>query len=65
MKKFISLFFVLFIIAAGMVMAQNSVSAYTTLEEPLAKELFEQFERETGVRVNFVRLSGGEAVARI
>jgi iron(III) transport system substrate-binding protein len=64
MKKIVSLLVVLLAVA-GMVMAQNSVSAYTTLEEPLAKELFEQFERETGIRVNFVRLSGGEAVARI
>jgi iron(III) transport system substrate-binding protein len=64
MKKIVSLLVVLLVVA-GMVMAQNSLSAYTTLEEPLAKELFEQFERETGVRVNFVRLSGGEAVARI
>jgi iron(III) transport system substrate-binding protein len=64
MKKIVSLLVVLLAVA-GMVMAQNSLSAYTTLEEPLAKELFEQFERETGIRVNFVRLSGGEAVARI
>ena len=64
MKRFISVIFVL-LLAAGMVMAQNSVSAYTTLEEPLAKALFELFEKETGIRVNFVRLSGGEAVARM
>ena len=64
MKKLISLLFVLFI-AVGMVVAQTPLSAYTTLEEPLAKELFELFEKETGIRVNFVRLSGGEAVARI
>jgi len=51
--------------AAGIVAAQTTLSAYTTLEEPLARELFEQFERETGIRVNFVRLSGGEAVARM
>jgi iron(III) transport system substrate-binding protein len=48
-----------------MAWAQNSVSAYTTLEEPLAKALFEQFQKETGITVNFVRLSGGEAVARM
>jgi len=64
MKKLVAILFVFFI-AAGMVMAQNTLSAYTTLEEPLAKELFELFEKETGIRVNFVRLSGGEAVARI
>ena len=64
MKRFISVLFVL-LIAAGMVMAQNSISAYTTLEEPLAKALFELYTKETGIRVNFVRLSGGEAVARM
>jgi len=43
----------------------GTVSAYTTLEEPLAAALFELFEKETGIKVNFVRLSGGEAVARL
>jgi iron(III) transport system substrate-binding protein len=64
MKRFITLFFSLFL-GAGILAAQNSVSAYTTLEEPLAKALFEQFRKETGITVNFVRLSGGEAVARM
>ncbi|MGD1833874.1 MAG: ABC transporter substrate-binding protein [Sphaerochaetaceae bacterium] len=45
--------------------AGESVSAYTTLEEPLAAALFAMFEEETGIKVNFVRLSGGEAVARL
>jgi iron(III) transport system substrate-binding protein len=31
----------------------------------LAKALFTQFQQETGINVNFVRLSGGEAVARM
>jgi iron(III) transport system substrate-binding protein len=31
----------------------------------LAKALFEQFQKETGITVNFVRLSGGEAIARM
>ncbi|NCB00643.1 MAG: ABC transporter substrate-binding protein [Spirochaetia bacterium] len=43
----------------------GSVGAYTTLEEPLAAALFAMFEQETGIKVNFVRLSGGEAVARL
>jgi iron(III) transport system substrate-binding protein len=64
MKRITMSLFVLFL-AAGMAMAQNSVSAYTTLEEPLAKALFEQFQKETNITVNFVRLSGGEAVARM
>ena len=51
--------------SSGAASTPATLSAYTTLEEPLAKELFEQFEKETGIKVNFVRLSGGEAVARI
>ncbi|MDR2485572.1 MAG: ABC transporter substrate-binding protein [Treponema sp.] len=64
MKRLIAVCFFLFL-AVGIASAQNSVSAYTTLEEPLAKALFEQFQRETAVTVSFVRLSGGEAVARM
>ncbi len=45
--------------------AAGSVNAYTTLEEPLAAKLFQLFEAETGIKVNFVRLSGGETVARL
>ncbi len=51
--------------AAAPVMASGSVNAYTTLEEPLAAKLFQLFEAETGIKVNFVRLSGGETVARL
>jgi iron(III) transport system substrate-binding protein len=64
MKKFV-IASLMAVLTAGFVFAQNSVSAYTTLEEPLAKELFEQFQKETGITVSFVRLSGGEAVARL
>jgi iron(III) transport system substrate-binding protein len=64
MKRFVAIIFFLLLVSS-VVWAQNSVSAYTTLEEPLAKALFEQFQKETGITVNFVRLSGGEAVARI
>jgi iron(III) transport system substrate-binding protein len=64
MKRFTILFFSFLVLTVG-VWAQTTLSAYTTLEEPLAKALFEQFEKETGIRVSFVRLSGGEAVARI
>ncbi len=50
---------------AAPVTGTGSVNAYTTLEEPLAAKLFQLFEAETGIKVNFVRLSGGEAVARL
>ena len=64
MKRFISVLFIL-LIAAGVVMAQNSVSVYASCDEALAKSLFEQFTKETGIAVNWVRLSGGEALARM
>ncbi|MDR2257597.1 MAG: ABC transporter substrate-binding protein [Treponema sp.] len=64
MKRFLAVIFALAVLPAG-AGAQNSVSAYTTLEEPLAGALFEQFQKETGISVSFIRLSGGETVARM
>jgi iron(III) transport system substrate-binding protein len=57
--------FMLFTFNAGLFAQSGALSAYSTLEEPLAKALFEQFRKETGITVSFVRLSGGEAVARM
>jgi iron(III) transport system substrate-binding protein len=51
--------------AANVLWAQESVSVYASCDEPLAKELFARFQEETGIKVNFVRLSGGEAIARM
>jgi len=45
--------------------AQQTVNAYASCDEGMAKELFVKFEQETGIKVNFVRLSGGEAVTRM
>jgi len=64
MKRFTSVLFFL-VIAAALVMAQNSVSVYASCDETLAKALFDQFRKETGITVNWVRLSGGEATARM
>ena len=52
-------------VLAGCAWAAEKVNAYTTMEEPLAKALFDAFEAETGINVQWVRLSGGEAIARI
>ncbi len=41
------------------------LKAYAGTEEPVAQELFAAFEKETGIKVEWVRLTGGEAVARI
>lgn len=64
MKRIVALFAVL-LLAAGFVGAQQKVSVYTTLEEPLAKELFDLFQKETGIQVNWQRLSGGEVETRL
>ncbi len=64
MKK---LFFAvaLVLVFACVASAAETVNAYTTMEEPLAKALFDAFEEETGIKVEWVRLSGGEAIARL
>ena len=51
--------------SATLALAEGSVGAYTTLEEPLAKQLFEQFEKETNIKVNWQRLAGGEVETRL
>lgn len=43
----------------------NRITAYTTLDEELARQVFNAFTAETGIQVDWVRLSTGEAVARI
>ncbi len=62
-KLFFAVAFVL--VFACVASAAESVNAYTTMEEPLAKALFDAFEEETGIKVEWVRLSGGEAIARL
>lgn len=65
MKRTIVFVLTLVLMACAVVSAQDRVTVYTTLFEPTARLLFEAFEEDTGIRVDFVRLSGGEAVARM
>ncbi len=51
--------------AGGSGEKEERVTAYTTLDEELAREVFKAFTAETGIQVDWVRLSTGEAVARI
>jgi len=54
------------ILAVSFATAQaKSFNIYTTLEEPLAKELVDQYLKETGIEVKFQRLAGGEAETRL
>lgn len=43
----------------------GKVTAYTTLDESLAREIFKSFTNETGITVDWIRLSTGECVARM
>ena len=53
------------VLAVSGAVAGEVLKAYAGTEEPVAKELFDAFEKESGIKVEWVRLSGGEAVARI
>jgi iron(III) transport system substrate-binding protein len=64
MKRLMVLFIALAFFGAGLY-AQESVSVYASCDEGLAKDLFSKFEKETGIKVSSVRLSGGEAISRM
>ena len=51
--------------AGGAQEVKQSVTVYTTLDEELARDVFKAFEEETGIAVEWVRLSTGEATARL
>ncbi len=44
---------------------RSRVTAYTTLDEELARKLFNAFTDGTGIEVDWIRLSTGECVARL
>ncbi len=43
----------------------DSVNVYSIWPENWARPLFQEYEKATGVKVNFVRFSSGEALARV
>ncbi len=45
--------------------AAAEVNAYSIWPENWARPMFEEFEKATGIKVNFVRFSSGEALARV
>ena len=46
-------------------LAAETVNAYSIWPENWARPMFEEFEKATGIKVNFVRFSSGEALARV
>jgi len=45
--------------------ASGELNAYTIMPEKYASQVFEVFTAETGIKVNFMRFSSGEALARV
>jgi len=45
--------------------AAETLNVYSIWPENWARPMFEEFEKATGVKVNFVRFSSGEALARV
>lgn len=43
----------------------TTVNAYSIWPENWARPMFEEFQKATGIQVNFVRFSSGEALARV
>ncbi len=41
------------------------INVYSIWPENWAKPMFEEFEKASGIKVNFVRFSSGEALARV
>ena len=56
---------IIFLFSSGIVLAKERLAIYTTLDEPLARAAVAAFEEDTGIGVDWVRLSGGECVARL
>ena len=51
----------------GMVSAHaaDPINVYTIWPENYARPMFQEFEKQTGIKVNFLRFSSGEALARV
>ncbi len=64
MKKILSVL-ACFILLCSVASASETVRAYTSMEDIMAKTLFEAFEEETGIKVEWTRLSGGDAIVRL
>src|SRR5260370_16410365 len=65
LRKLNSLWVFLFLVHAPGLGAQTTLNAYSIWPENWARPMFEEFEKATGIKVNFVRFSSGEALARV
>jgi iron(III) transport system substrate-binding protein len=53
------------VLGAGAAFAADTLNAYSIWPENWARPMFQEFEKATGIKVNFVRFSSGEALARV
>src|SRR6185503_4820631 len=53
------------IFAPCLAIAAETVNVYSIWPENWARPMFEEFEKATGIKVNFIRFSSGEALARV
>src|SRR3990172_7878392 len=49
----------------GVAPAADTLNAYSIWPENWARPMLQEFEKATGIKVNFVRFSSGEALARL
>jgi iron(III) transport system substrate-binding protein len=49
----------------GVALAADTLNAYSIWPENWARPMLQEFEQATGIKVNFVRFSSGEALARV
>ena len=67
MRVFRAVLAALMMVSCGAMAARaaDTVNVYTIWPENYARPMFEQFEKSTGIKVNFLRFSSGEALARV
>jgi iron(III) transport system substrate-binding protein len=52
-------------VTVGAATAAETLNAYSIWPENWARPMFEEFEKASGIKVNFIRFSSGEALARV
>jgi iron(III) transport system substrate-binding protein len=55
----------LWLAGLGTAQAADPLNVYTIWPENYARPMFQEFEKQTGIKVNFLRFSSGEALARV
>jgi len=63
--KLFAVMFVLTIVLGSQVQAAENLNVYSIWPENWARPMFQEFEKATGIHVNFIRFSSGEALARV